>query len=183
MCRGSHLNSSASFIRFAAYDILCYIRVVVLATTTLVFVLCTRMVSGIASMSFLNATAVRGCTQEDAPALEIYLTDHAFSGQGEPAEPYLRIEIGGANWDHLIGQTLHLIPLSRREVDPRKPVVRAEFDLRKGSPAWLSGSLWLYRVHPDQQVEGSYNFTAPDGRRWAGAFKASWARNRSLGCG
>jgi hypothetical protein len=126
---------------------------------------------------------MRGCTQEDAPALEVYLSERPFSGNGEPAEPYLRIEVGGADWNRLTGRSLELIPLSRRGVDPSKPVVRAELDLQRGSPIWLSGSLLLSRAELDRPVEGSYNLAAPDGQRWVGTFKATWVKTRGSGCG
>src|SRR4051812_15926247 len=46
--------------------------------------------------AFPHAFAKRGCTQEDAPALEIYLTKTALNGAGEPSPPYIRVEISSS---------------------------------------------------------------------------------------
>src|SRR6478672_2011762 len=75
--------------------------------------------------NFPFAYALRGCTQEDAPALEIYLTQVGFNGEGTPSPPYLRIEIASPPTETIGRLTLQLIPLRR---DPAKPgrIVRAE---------------------------------------------------------
>jgi hypothetical protein len=76
--------------------------------------------------SFTNAVAFYGETQEDAPALEIYLTRTPHAKVIEPVRPYLHIEVAGSNWDSLIGKDIELVPLSRHGLDPSKPIARAE---------------------------------------------------------
>src|SRR5690348_14649052 len=46
--------------------------------------------------SFPHAFARRGCTQEDAPALEIFLTKVPFSGIGDPPPSYIRVELSSS---------------------------------------------------------------------------------------
>src|SRR5262245_33375072 len=78
-----------------------------------------------ASDGYSYAVARRGCTQEDAPAMEIYLTRTQFDGQGLPPTPYVRIEVAWSDWVRLIDTQLPLIPLSRQGLDPKLQVVRA----------------------------------------------------------
>jgi hypothetical protein len=131
---------------------------------------------------FVSAVAMRGCTQEDIPALELYLTSEAYSGAGLPATPYLRIEVAWDEWGKHEGRNLELIPLSRQGGHHRRPVVRAELDLAQAGPVWLAGRLHLEKVDIDRRVEGSYVFSAPDGRILTGSFRASWISRRVV-CG
>ena len=132
---------------------------------------------------FPYAVANRGCTQEDAPALEVYLTRKPFNGAGQPAKPYLRIEVGGRNWQNLLRKELQLLPLSRRGIDREKPLVRAELNLAgQKQTVWLRGTLKLTKLEAEKGVEGSYDFSGPGERKWKGAFKASWTKG-SGGCG
>jgi hypothetical protein len=134
------------------------------------------------SSGFTYAVAMRGCTQEDAPALEIYLTQQPYRGQGFPDHPYLRIEVAGRDWGQLVRRDLDLSPLSRHDTDVRKPLVRAEVNRDRRPAIWLRGVLRLERIKADAEVEGSYRFMESDGREWAGVFKADWVV-RSAGCG
>lgn len=127
---------------------------------------------------FLNALAVRGSTQEDAPALELYLTQEAYDGHGEPSKPYLHIEVAWGDWDRLVGKDLELIPLSRHNGDAQKHVVRAELGRERSEPVWLTGTLRLKDVEVDRLVEGSYSFVDPDAHQWVGTFKARWMAGR-----
>ncbi len=74
---------------------------------------------------FRHAVARRGCTQEDARALEVYLTRARYEGEGEPAPPYARMEIAWDAWARAGGEALEFVPLARRGADRRKPTVRA----------------------------------------------------------
>lgn len=121
-----------------------------------------------------HALARRGCTQEDVPALELFLTHDAYDGKGEPPKPYLHMELAWGDFTKLVGRDLDLIPLSRQGVDRSKPLVRAEAAPAQGASVWLSGRLRLSRVVVDQRVEGSYRFIAPDQTVWVGKFTASW---------
>jgi hypothetical protein len=124
--------------------------------------------------TFTNAVAFHGETQEDAPALEIYLTRVPHANVMEPVPPYLHIEVAGRNWDELIGKDIELVPLSRHGLDPSKPIVRAEINLEGEKSTWLKGTLRLNKVEVGQRVEGTYHFTDPADRHWAGSFEASW---------
>src|SRR5205807_9881156 len=133
------------------------------------------------SENFTNAVAFHGTTQEDAPALEIYLTRKRHTGMLEPDRPYLHMEIAGRNWDALVGKDLELIPLSRHGVDPAKPVVRAEVAFEQEKPTWLKGTLRLIKVEVARRVEGSYDFRDAAGRRWVGSFEATWLNPKKSG--
>jgi hypothetical protein len=133
------------------------------------------------SAAFPHALARRGCTQEDAPALEVLLTRTPYDGKDEPPKPYLHIEIEWGDFSRLAGKELELIPLSRHGVDPKKLIVRAGL-VADGAPVWLSGTLCLKRVEIDKQVEGSYRFAAPDKSVWVGKFKSPWVAGRHT-CG
>jgi hypothetical protein len=136
---------------------------------------------------FRHAVARRGCTQEDAPALEVYLGRTRHEGAGEPAAPYLRLEAEWGVWERAGagGRALELLPLARRDADRRKPIVRAALHEAgsTGEPAWLRGTVRLRRVRVGRGVEGSYDLVTPgDGRRLAGTFTAPWVAARG-GCG
>jgi len=127
-----------------------------------------------AGESFTDAVAFHGETQEDAPAVEIYLTCTPHAKVIEPVRPYLHIEVAGRNWDALIGKDIELVPLSRHGLDPSKPIVRAEVALEREKPTWLKGTLRLKKVEVGQRVEGSYDFMDAAHRRWVGSFEATW---------
>jgi hypothetical protein len=133
-----------------------------------------------AADTFTNAVAFHGETQEDAPALEIYLTRVPHPDITEPARPYLHIEVAGRNWDALIGKDIELVPLSRHDMDPSKPIVRAELNLERQKPTWLKGTLRLKKVEVGQRVEGTYDFIDPTDRHWAGSFEAPWIDPKNL---
>jgi hypothetical protein len=124
--------------------------------------------------AFPHGLARRGCTQEDIPALEVYLTRESFDGKHEPRKPYLHIEMAWGEFSKLVGRDLDLIPLKREESHRALPLVRAELAGAQGSPVWLSGQLRLTRVEVDKAVEGSYRFVAPDKTTVKGEFKARW---------
>lgn len=132
---------------------------------------------------FPHAVARRGCTQEDAPALEIYLTSKPHDSNAQPQKPYLRIEVGGRNWQALVGKDLELLPLSRRGSDRAKPLVRAELNLpTQSDTVWLEGNMKLVNAEAEKEVTGSYDFTGPGECKWKGEFKAVWTKGGG-GCG
>src|ERR1700759_4464218 len=69
---------------------------------------------------FPYAFATRGCTQEDAPALEIYFTEAQFKGDGTPAPPYLRIEIASRVNETIAPLSAELMPLRRAPARQRR---------------------------------------------------------------
>ena len=135
------------------------------------------------NIEFTHSVAMRGCTQEDAPALEIYLTCSPYTGTDLPDQPFIHIEVGGRDWQRLIGKDLELLPLSRTGISREKPLVRAELKLKQEQQSfWLNGALRLTKVEPDTQVIGSYDFAGPDQQKWKGDFRANWIK-RPGGCG
>jgi hypothetical protein len=127
------------------------------------------------------AFAKRGCTQEDAPALEIYLTQTKFGGVGDPSPPYLHIEISSSPTEAIGPISLDLVPLRR---DPTKPgrIARANLMERGRAPTWLSGTIALDAVAPGQPLFGRYDFVTPAGKRLNGNFRAEYS-NRAPTCG
>ena len=124
--------------------------------------------------------------QNDAPALEIYLTHEAYSGEALPLKPYLRIEIAWSDWGKLVGKDLKLAQFSRRKLDPQTPIVNASLnfwlDSERRAPVWLQGTLRLKNVEVNKQVEGSYEFAGPNNFKLTGTFKAQWGKDQ-LPCG
>jgi hypothetical protein len=132
-------------------------------------------------LNFPHAYTMRGCTQEDAPALEIYVTQSPYTGAGDPSAPYIRFEISSPVRETLPSATFELGPLHR---DPAKPgrIVRGEFVDSKESSGWLSGKLKLEHFVPDKQLSGHYDVTLPDGRRLQRSFVAVYL-SRTATCG
>jgi hypothetical protein len=92
---------------------------------------------------FRYAVAQRGCTQEDAPAMEIYLTEALFSGEGTPSGPYIRVEMAWASWQMVHQRASGPGPaVARRhgpEAAPRsRRTAFATSTSRNGSPDMLS---------------------------------------------
>jgi hypothetical protein len=135
-----------------------------------------------ASGDFIYAAVMRGCTQEDAPALEIYLGHPPSNEQALPSRPYLYIEIAWSDWDALIERDLNAAPLSRHDADPQQPLMRAALFGEKGAPMWLRGSLRLQRVSVEQKVAARFHFAEPGGKIWSGEFEARWLPSAG-GCG
>jgi hypothetical protein len=134
------------------------------------------------AIDFTEAVARRGCSQEDAPALEVYLTRARFEGGAEPARPYIRLEVAGRDYTALLGKPVDLAPLSRAGRDPLKPLARAEYYGEGSTHQWLRGSITLQRVEPDRSVEGSYELKGVADHEWAGKFSAPWIASAG-GCG
>lgn len=131
--------------------------------------------------NFPFAFAMRGCTQEDAPALEIYLTQVSFDGQGTPSAPYLRIEIGSLPTETIGPLSLQLMPLRR---DPAKPgrIVRAELMEAGHKSTWLSGTIALREATPGARVSGRYDFASPAGATFSQDFDAEYSKRPAV-CG
>jgi hypothetical protein len=109
------------------------------------------------------ALAMRGCTQEDAPALEIYLTETPFDGVGDPSPPYIRIEVSSSPKETIAPTSLTLIQMRR---DPTRPgrIARAELVGAGHDSVWLSGTITLKEVSAGGDVSGRYDLTTPAGR-------------------
>ena len=131
--------------------------------------------------AFPHAYAMRGCTQEDAPALEIYFTRTPFAGGGDPSPPYIRFEISSLPSETIGPVSLALIPLRR---DPTKPgrIARAELVETLRDRTWLSGTIALNEAAPGRPVSGRYDVAMPSGRRLGASFTAEYS-NRSAVCG
>jgi len=130
---------------------------------------------------FTHAFASRGCTQEDAPALEIYLTQSPSSAPREPQRPYIRFEISAGSGD-VIARGTYTLSRLRRDPGSAGRIVRAELSEVGAQPIWLSGSLTLDRAAPAKQTAGRYDLTAPDGRQFRGDFSAEYS-NAPATCG
>jgi len=128
-----------------------------------------------------HVLAMRGCTQEDAPALEIYLTRAAYAGKGDPAAPYLRFEVASAASETLPAMTVSLVPLNR---DTRLPgrIARGQLVETGTTPLWLSGTLSLTTAVPGKTAAGSYDVRTADGRRLHGSFSAAYSAKPTV-CG
>src|SRR5207237_48284 len=122
-------------------------------------VLFAAVVAPMLAADFPHSVAIRGCTQEDAPALELYVTQQPYNGRGEPDKADLHIEIAWGDWSKMVGRDLDLVSLSRRGAEKQKHVVRAEHVVERAEPSWLKGTLRLNSVEVDHQIEGSYFFT------------------------
>lgn len=130
------------------------------------------------SAVFPHSIAGYGCTQEDIPGIEIFLTGAEWRGQPPAPVPYIRIEVArppaGAPID------IELSPLKR---DPAKrTLARAALHTDKGPTTWLSGSLHLQQDPATRSVEGSYSFCAEDRTCFSGTFDAPW-RAGAARCG
>jgi hypothetical protein len=134
-----------------------------------------------AAVDFPESSARRGCSQEDAPALEIYLTREPFEKRGEPAPPYIRFEIAGREHTTLIGKSIELAPLSRAGRDPASPLARGEFN-DASTHQWLRGTVTLRRLEADRLVEGVYDVKGTGDLAWVGTFSARWIAPGG-GCG
>lgn len=130
---------------------------------------------------FTHAIAMRGCTQEDAPALEIFFTNIPFSGMGEVSPPYIRVEISAAPNEIITPVSLTLMQL-RRDPASVARIARAELKERESDPRWLSGTIVLNEVIPGRPVSGRYDMTTPDGRRFSNSFIADYSKRNAV-CG
>lgn len=130
---------------------------------------------------FPHAFAMRGCTQEDAPALEIYFTQTPFTGAGDPSPPYIHVEISSSPSETIAPVTLELIQMRR---DPTRPgrIVRAELVEPGHDPIWLSGTILLNEAVPGRHVSGHYDVTTPVGRRLNSSFIAEYSKRTAV-CG
>jgi hypothetical protein len=133
------------------------------------------------NQTFPYVFAMRGCTQEDAPALEIYLTQTPFAGTGEPAPPYIRIEISSPPGETIQSLSFELTPLRR---DPARPgrLARAELVQPGRDRGWLAGTVTLTEAAPGRPVSGRFDFATPAGLTVSRSFKADYPK-RSVVCG
>jgi len=127
-----------------------------------------------------HAFATRGCTQEDAPALEIYLTPSAYDGATDPTPPYLRFEISASPTEDLSNLSLELQPL-RRSGGATK-IARAEWVTAPRNSTFLSGTLNLEKALPGSQIAGRYQLITPNGQHLNQSFQAPWPTKSSV-CG
>lgn len=131
------------------------------------------------SVSFPYAFAMRGCTQEDAPALELYLVSTPPAGE-TPAPPFIRIEVSSRPSETFAAETFALVPL-RRDPAHSGRIVRGELRTDERTQQWLSGTLTFIPA-ASGQVAGFYDFSLPPNRRFAGEFKAPIVRTDAV-CG
>lgn len=124
--------------------------------------------------------AARGCTQEDAPAVEIYFFGKETAA-GELVAPYVRVEISGLARERIPPTTYHLMPL-RRDSNERRRIVRAELVDKLGSSTWLGGTITIGADEPDTRIIGRVNLISPKGEAWDRAFSAQYLTKRAL-CG
>jgi len=132
-------------------------------------------------LSFPHAYAMRGCTQEDAPALEIYLTQAPLIEGHDPPRPYIRFEISSRVSETLSASSFDLSPL-RRDVTKKGRIVRGEWTQPEQMPVWLSGRLSIEGTTPGEQVSGQYDLKLPDGSHLQGSFVAKFVA-RPASCG
>jgi hypothetical protein len=132
-------------------------------------------------VTFEHAYATRGCTQEDAPALEIYLINTALGKAKEPPRPYIRFELSSSATEPIPQGSFELSGLSR---DPKKMgrIVRGELAEPGRNSVWLSGSLTIEISETGKQVRGQYQVKAPDGRSWKDTFVAEYSYRQTF-CG
>jgi hypothetical protein len=125
--------------------------------------------------------AKRGCTQEDAPALEIYFTRAQYNGVGDAEPPYLRFEISSSPRETLTAGSYVLSGL-RREEGKTGRIVRGELVRTEHDMVWLTGTIELEEAVPGKQVRGRYDVRAPGGPRLINSFRAEYSSNIAL-CG
>lgn len=130
--------------------------------------------------NFQYALAMRGCTQEDAPALEIFLTETPLAETGDPSPPYIRIEVSSSPNEAIKPIALTLIQM-RRDVSRPGRLVRAELVEVGRDSVWLSGTITLSEVVPGRVVSGRYDLLTPAGKV-SNRFSAKYL-NRTAVCG
>lgn len=130
---------------------------------------------------FPYAVARRGCTQEDAPALELILTKAPFDGVGDPAPSYIRVEISSSPGERIGSSTFELIQ-ARRDPNRTARIVRAELVEAARAPVWMSGTVVLTEAVPGERVSGRYAFTAPGRPRFDSSFTATYSA-KAVTCG
>jgi hypothetical protein len=123
---------------------------------------------------FPQAAVRLGCTQEDTPAIEIYLTTERFAGRGAPSAPFIRLEIAGREFGALTGKAIALSPLRREVFDPAVPLARAAYKTNAALSEWLRGTVTLQRAGAGRPVEGTYALSGRERRSWTGTFRAVW---------
>lgn len=135
--------------------------------------------AGVTAPPFAHAIAGNGCTQEDIPGLEIFLTANDWKGEKPATAPYIRIEMTRLRTE--LAVDVELSPLKR---DPaQRTLARAALHAAdKTSPTWLSGSMHVQQDVTTRFVRGSYSFCAEDRRCFSGSFIAPW-RPGSARCG
>lgn len=125
--------------------------------------------------------AKRGCTQEDAPALEIYFSRTKYNGGGEPKPPYLRFEISSSSRDPVMPGT-HFLSGLQREPEKVERIVRGEFVETGHNGVWLKGTIVLDEVVPGGKVRGRYDVTGPGGLHLRNSFRTEYLGGPAM-CG
>ena len=129
---------------------------------------------------FPSVRAQRGCTQEDAPATEIIFFAQQTAA-GEPAAPYVRIEISGSSRERIGPATFRLMPL-RRSSGERGRIVRAELVQKPGSSTWLQGTIAIRSDDPGTAIAGRVDLVSPKGGAWSRSFSAPYVPRQAI-CG
>ncbi len=104
-----------------------------------------------------------------------------WGGAGEPAPPYIRIEISSPPGETIQSLSFELSPLRR---DPAKPgrLARAEIVQPDKDRVWLAGTVTLTEAAPGRQVTERFDFATPAGLTVNRSFKADYPK-RSIVCG
>jgi hypothetical protein len=137
----------------------------------------------IAAADLSVATARRGCTEEDLPAVLIFLSSEHPRSDSFPPKPFIKIEIATTNLFSLKGQELALIPLNRNEGPQGKRVVRAQWQSTESAkPIWLYGNMHIEDVDAAQRIRATYKFRGPSDEQLEGRFDAQWQSVASV-CG
>lgn len=88
----------------------------------------------------------------------------------EGSDPFIRIDIWG-NPEYQTAKSFHF-----SKEGSRKDGGRADFQtiLNKSMPVTLTGTLSFRALQKGHPVFGSFEFVAPDGRRFKASFEAAW---------
>jgi hypothetical protein len=121
-------------------------------------------------LTFAHSIAGNGCTQEDIPGVEIFLTADAWSGQAPAPVPYIRIEVARPHAGAPID--IEMSPLKRDLA--KATLARAALHRDKSPTVWLTGILHFQQDSASRSVAGSYSFCADDRTCFSGSFAAPW---------
>jgi len=125
-------------------------------------------------LPFSYVLAKRGCTQEDAPALEIYFSRTPYTGVDDPAPPYIRVEISSSPSETIKSFSVEVSPM-RRDLKKQGRIARAEFVESAHSSAWLTGVIVLDEAVPGGHLFGRYDVATIGGRHFKNGFRTVYA--------
>ena len=132
-------------------------------------------------LSFSYVLAKRGCTQEDAPALEIYFNQNPYTGVGDATPPYIHFEISSSPSETIKSLSFELGPM-RRDLKKQGRIIRAEFVESIHSSVWLTGVIVLDEAVPGGHISGHYNVATPKGQHFKNIFRTEYTVHTAV-CG